>query len=96
MSLSNPKSEKVKTLLQEALDGVHQAESSWVESPLDFTTKAELASFAHELEQMLKAVDVQEKRDVPGLWRIVTDMWPYTNHLRQKIVEAELAFEKLQ
>lgn len=95
MSFSNPKSEKVKALLQEALDGVQQAESSWDESPLDFTTKAELASFAQELEQMLKAVDVQEKRDIPGLWRIVTDTWPYTNHLRQKIVEAELAFEKL-
>jgi hypothetical protein len=38
---------------------------------------------------------VGKKRDVPGLWRIVIDTWPYTDPLRKLIVEAELGYEKL-
>jgi len=92
----NAPSQKTKILLEEALNGIQQAQSAWSDSPLDFTTEEELATFAQALSLMLVALDKGEKRDIPGLWRIVTDMWPYTNKLRQKIVEAELAFEKLK
>lgn len=86
---------KVKILLKETLNGVRQAKLAWADFPLDFTTEEELASFGHELEQMLESINTGKARDVPGLWRIVIDMWPYTNQFRQKIVDAELAFEEL-
>ena len=95
MNTSSRKTEKAKVLLQEALNGVRQANLAWADFPLDFTTEEELASFGHELEQMLESINTGKARDVPGLWRIVIDMWPYTNQLRQKIVDAELAFEEL-
>jgi hypothetical protein len=90
------KTNKVKILLKDALHGVQQAQAAWVDSPLDFTTEEELAYFAQELGRMIATIEKGQKSEVPGLWRIVTDMWPYTNQLRQKIVEAELSFEKLQ
>lgn len=96
MNASTQKIEKTKSLLKDALKGVQQAQSDWNNSPLDFTTEEELSSFAGELNRMLEAIENRQRVAVPGLWRIVTDMWPYTNSLRQKIVEAELAYEKLE
>ena len=83
-----------KRLLREAFEGVQEARCDWKNSPLEFTTEEELSSFAEELNLMLEAVESRQIREVPGLWRIVTDVWPYTSTLRQKIVEAELSYEK--
>ena len=88
--------DKTRALLQDALDGVHKAMSEWAKTPLDYTTEDELSYFCDELEKMLEALDVGEKRAIAGIWRIVIDSWPFPNLLRHKIVEAELSFEKLK
>ena len=96
MKASAQKIEKTKRLLEDTLKELKQAQAVWNNSPLEFTTEEELSSFARELNRMHEAVEKRQKLEVPGLWRIVTDMWPYTSLLRQKIVEAELAYEKLE
>ncbi len=87
--------EKAKRLLNEALLGVNQARNEWAENPLDFTDEEELASFYHKLSEMKDSLDKNEPVNIFGLWRIVTDRWPFTDKLRNKIVEAELEYERL-
>jgi len=87
--------EKVKRLLGEALTGLHEAIIEWPQKPLTFTSEEELASLYKNIKKMKNSLDENTAIEVLGLWRIVIDTWPYTSKLRQKIVEAELAYERL-
>ena len=92
----NPQNiEKVKRLLGEALAGVEGYLNDWTKAPQDFTTEAELKAFAAKLREMRESLDKDKTVPILGLWRIM-ETWPFKNALRQKIVEAELAYERLR
>lgn len=92
---SNPQRvEKVRRLLQGALAGVEGYLSDWPSAPKDFTTEAELQVFATKLREMLDSLDKDEFVPSIGLWRIM-ETWPFKNELREKIVEGELGYERL-
>jgi len=86
--------ENVKALLSEALAGVESYLNDWHKAPLDFTTEAELKRFVAKLREMKESLDEERAVEILGLWRIM-ETWPYKNQLREKIVEAELAYERL-
>ena len=87
--------ERVSRQLDEALAGVEEYLRDWSKAPQDFTTEAELQIFAAKLREMRKSLDKDEIVPILGLWRIM-ETWPFKNELRQKIVEAELAYERLK
>jgi|GEM_PF-4104147 len=87
---------KTKHLLAEAVVGVDDALKAWPQAPLPFSSEKELKFFSAKLQEMLRSIEAEGAVEIPGLWHIVTDTWPYTNKLRQKIVEAELAYERLK
>ena len=92
----NPQTiEKVRSQLAEALHGVEGYLADWPTAPKDFTTEAELRLFVGKLREMKASLDVNENVPILGFWRIM-ETWPYKNELRQKIVEAELAYERLK
>jgi hypothetical protein len=95
----NRKSQQVKKasrLLNEALSGVDAAIANWEHIPLSFTTPRELGFISIKIKEMRDSLNGTYKVVTPGLGRIVTDTWPYTNTLGQKIVEAELTYERLK
>jgi len=87
--------EKVRQLLTEALTAVHEASTEWGENPPNFTSREELAHLHCKLAELRDSLENDISVEVPGLWRPIADTWPYTNKLGQKIVEAELAYERL-
>src|SRR5258705_12984419 len=92
---NNPqRMKKVKALLSEALAGVEGYVNDWPKAPLDFTTEAELRRFAAKLREMKESLDEERAVEILGLWRIM-ETWPHNNQLGEKIVEAELAYERL-
>lgn len=92
----NPQTiEKVRRQLDEALAGVEGYLKTWPTVPQDFTTEAELSTFASKLREMRESLDKGETVPILGLWRIM-ETWPYKNEVRQKIVEAELSYERLK
>jgi hypothetical protein len=91
----NPQAiEKVRRQLNEALVGVEGYLNDWSKVSQNFTSEAELGIFAVKLREMRESLDDGKTVSVLGLWRIM-ETWPYKNELRQKIVEAELAYERL-
>ncbi len=86
--------EKVRRLLNEALTGVETYLQDWPTAPKDFTTEPELHLFATKLQEMRESLDKAEIIPILGLWRIM-ETWPYKNELREKIVEAEYEYERL-
>jgi hypothetical protein len=86
---------KALNLLREALYAVQEAQAAWDISPLEFTSQSELNHIASDLNRMIEALETGRRIETPGLWRVVTDTWPFTNQLAVKIVEAELAYQKL-
>ena len=92
----NPQTiEKVRKQLNEALAGIEGYLNDWPKAPQDFTTETELRVFATKLREMRQSLDEDKFVPILGLWRIM-ETWPYKNELRQKIVEAELAYERLK
>lgn len=92
----NPQTvEKVRRQLSEALAGVEGYLKEWSTAPRDFTTEAELQTLAGKLREMQESLDKGETVLILGLWRIM-ETWPYKNEIRQKIVEAELSYERLK
>jgi hypothetical protein len=92
----NPQAvETVRRQLSEALAGVEDYLKNWPQSPQDFTTVGELQTFSAKLQEMLESLNKGETVPILGLWRIM-ETWPYKNEIRQKIVEAELAYERLK
>ena len=87
--------ERVRRQLSETLAGVEGYLNDWPKAPQDFTTQAELKIFAAKLLEMRESLDQDKVVPILGLWRIM-ETWPYNNELRQKIVEAELAYERLK
>lgn len=91
----NPQTvEKVRSQLDAALAGVEAYLESWFISVQDFTTEVELQIFAAKLREMRASLDSGEPVPILGLWRIM-ETWPYKNEIRQKIVEAELSYERV-
>jgi hypothetical protein len=86
--------EKVGRQLDEALAGVEAYLRDWFNAPQDFTTEVELQMFAAKLREMRMSLDTDEIVPILGLWRIM-ETWPFKSELRQKIVEAELAYERV-
>jgi len=86
---------KVRKLLGEALAGLQGAIIEWPQKPLGFTSEEELASLYNTIKRMRDSLDENSATEVPGLWIPLIDTWPYTSKLRQKIVEAELEYERL-
>lgn len=92
----NPQTiEKVRSKLSAALTGVEGYLADWPKAPKDFTTEAELQLFVGKLREMKSSLDQDENVPILGLWRIM-ETWPHKNELRQIIVEAELAYERLK
>jgi len=92
----NPQTvEKVRKQLSEALAGVEGYLKEWAQSPQNFTTEGELRAIVAKLREMQESLDKGETVPILGLWRIL-ETWPYKNEIRQKIVEAELAYERLK
>lgn len=99
MSSVTNKSQRALTQLKEALAGVRgelQRARSGIEA-IDSASQLEL--IAKSLERMINAVESgslpgRSERSV-GLWRAVIDTWPYNSELRDKVVEAELLFDRL-
>jgi hypothetical protein len=92
----NPQTvEKVRRQLSEALAAVEGYLKDWSTARRDFTTEAELQTFAAKLREMQESLDKGETVPILGLWRIM-ETWPYKNEIRQKIVEAELSYERLK
>ncbi|MDR1146944.1 MAG: hypothetical protein LBK71_12540 [Verrucomicrobiales bacterium] len=86
--------EKTKKQLNEALDGVDAYLNDWPQKPKYFTTINELRLFAVKIREMLESIDKGQAVPIFGIWRIL-ETWPYKNSLRQKLVEAEFAYEKI-
>lgn len=92
----NPQTvEIVRRQLREALAGVEDYLKAWPQSPQDFTTEVELQTFVAKLREMQESLDRGDTVPILGLWRI-TETWPYKNEIRRKIVQAELAYERLK
>lgn len=94
MKKNNQAAEIVRKQLTEALIGVESYLSDLANSPNDFTNEAELKTFAAKIREMLRSLNTGDAIPIYGMWRIM-ETWPYQNKLRQKIVEAELAYERL-
>lgn len=83
-------------MLETALTGVETEIRNCIAGQPSVSNKQELEFIAIKLREMLNSIAIEQKIEVPGLWRIVTDTWPYTHMLRQQIVEAEYAYERLK
>lgn len=95
MRLRNQQTQRVQMKLQEALDGV-QAELSKAQSGLStLDSEANLRWIAAGLETMLRALVKSEKPEPPGIWRVVTDTWPFADPLRKIVIEAEYDYQRL-
>ncbi len=88
--------EKIKELLLKTIQEVERALKDWPEAQFSFSSGQELVFINIKLKEMLHSLEEGKKIPVPGLWRIVIDTWPYTNNLRQKIVETELKYDRLK
>jgi hypothetical protein len=88
--------ERVRCQLTDALVGVRAElrQSQSGHSAVD--SEQNLQRIAASLESMLSGLDQAVRPQAPGLWHIVTDMWPHTSALRHKIVEAEHGYERLR
>lgn len=86
--------EEVRKRLTEALKGIESYLCDFTKTPSNFTTEVELNVFAKKTREMLASLNVGDAVPILGMWRIM-ETWPYKNELRQKIVEAELAYEQL-
>jgi hypothetical protein len=95
MKTNSQKTDRVREQLKKALSGVKGYIDNWAEDPKDFTTLDELRQFDATLCEMLASLDKNEAIPVLGLWRIM-ETWPFKNDLRQQIVEAELAYERMK
>ncbi len=94
MKKNNQSVAVVRKQLTEALEGVECYLRDLAKAPKDFTNEAELKTFAAKIREMLRSLDTGAVIPIYGMWRIM-ETWPYQNQLRRKIVEAELAYERL-
>jgi hypothetical protein len=90
---------KVRLQLGKALEGVNNEIEKCRKGQPALDSEVQLNFISRGLQEMADVLDKHEyvgkKRDIPGLWRIVIDTWPYTDPLRKLIVEAELGYEQL-
>lgn len=94
--MNTQQTQKVRLQLENALAGVVNELAEIAAGKPSVSTKSELDFIGAKLREMLASLTIETKIETPGLWRIVTDTWPYTNKLRQQIVEAELDYERLK
>lgn len=95
----NDRTDKVAQQLTDALSAVRNeiAKAESGEETVD--SVSQLQKVAGSLQTMLDALKQgampsREDRGM-GVWRYVIDSWPYRSELRRKVVEAELAYDRL-
>lgn len=59
------------------------------------TSARELRLILRALERMIHGIDTGRPIEPPGFWRPITDTWPLDSKLGEKILNAELLYEKL-
>jgi hypothetical protein len=95
--MNEARKEKVRADLHDAHAAVLQAIEAGDTTMLRSLQQLEFMEC--ELRKMLAALEsdhVPPRRErTPGLWHIVTDSWSPTDPLGEKIIAAELAYEKL-
>jgi hypothetical protein len=97
-TMSEARKNKVRAELQDAHTSVLRAIESGETNELRSMQQLELIE--RELRKMIRALDSGELpprgERAPGLWHIITDSWSPTDQLGEKVIAAELAYERLQ
>ncbi|HBB87749.1 MAG TPA: hypothetical protein DC047_09055 [Blastocatellia bacterium] len=88
--------QKVRQQLERAMIGVEAELGEIANGKPSVSTRRELEFIAASLREMLESLSLNRIIEVPGLWRVITDTWPYTNELGQQIVEAEYSYQHLK
>lgn len=95
----NDKTEKVAIQLKEALQSI-QEEIIKSENGIETVDSLkQLKLIEGSITKMISIIDaghIPPKTDRSfGLWRYILDVWPYDSEIRKKVVEAELAYDRL-
>ena len=92
----NRRREQIRRQLADALEHV-EAELTKCRCGQDaIDSEQRLVIVAEGLEMMLSSLTQPTRPEPPGLWRIVTDTWPYDSPLARKVVDAEYAYQRLE
>ena len=92
----NPrKTLNVKCQLEAALAGVQIELSKAKRGEEAIDSIDRLYLIFNQLSAMIETLCSESPVPVWGLWRIVTDTWPFQSKLSEQIVASELAYEKL-
>lgn len=87
--------DRVRAQLRDALEGVRAELMKCQQGQPAVDSERNLLWVASGLEGMLSGLDQAVRPEVPGLWHVVTDTWPPTFPLGDKVVEAEYAYQRL-
>jgi hypothetical protein len=94
--MSAEQTQRVRQELEDTLSGVTAELTAIASGSAGVSTEDELKFIRTKLLEMLESLDKGTKVETPGLWHVVIDTWPYGNQLREKIVKAELSYERLK
>ena len=94
--MNTQQAQKVRQKIETALSGIMHELDEISAGKKSVSTKNELEFLQKKLQELLESINIGNKIEIAGLWRIVIDTWPHTNKLRQQIVEAEFGYERLK
>ena len=97
--MTNDRRQKVLSELRNALQEVERALAKCRAGEQTSGTLAELEMIERELRKMIATLDggalPPRGQRTPGLWHIITDGWDLHDPLGERIVAAELAYDRL-